>query len=82
MRDRDDEIPSIETADLEGVTGGTGMDMSSMLPLLMLGKRNQQQAAPQQVAAAPAAPPKPKLFVDGVEEPLSGSGGNYTAEDV
>jgi hypothetical protein len=80
MRDHDDEIPSIETADLEGVTGG--LDMSSMLPLMMMGKRNQQAAAPQQVAAAPAAPPKPKLFVDGVEQSVSGSNGNYTVDDV
>jgi len=68
---RDDELPTLDLADLSKVTGGTGDDMSSMLPMMMMMMmRNQSQPA----AAAPAAaiPPwQPTVTVDGVPQQLT-----------
>ena len=84
MPKRDDELPSIDAADLKSVTGGAGMDMSTILPLALMMKNKNQAPPPQMMAAAPAPPQqvKPKLFVDGVEQPVDGSNGNYSVEDV
>jgi hypothetical protein len=76
----DDELPTLDTADLSKVTGGAGSDMSSMLlPMLMMRNRGQPAAA----AAAPPPPAAPawtpKITVDGVEQQLSQSAnGTFT----
>jgi hypothetical protein len=62
------ELPSIDVAALEHVTGGAGADMSAMLPMMMM-MRNR--SAPAAAPAAPAAPPKPKILLNGVEQPAS-----------
>lgn len=64
-----DELPTLDAAELDQVTGGSGMDMSTMLPMMLMMKGKQQQQP--QAAMPPPAPPKPKLFVDGVEQSLS-----------
>ena len=70
----DDDLPTLEPADLAGVTGGTGLDLMSILPLLLM--RNQAQAAPP---PAPAAQPwKPTIKVDGVEQPVTASNNGTT----
>jgi hypothetical protein len=65
----DDELPTLDTADLANVTGGAGLDMASMLPILMMKNRAQAAAAP------PPPPPawKPKIMVDGVEQQVASS---------
>jgi hypothetical protein len=76
----DDELPTLETADLAKVTGGAGMDLSSMLPMMMMMRGQAQQAAAP--VAAPAAAPawQPKVTVDGVDQALTPTGnGGYTA---
>ena len=76
---RDDELPTLDLADLSKVTGGTGDDMSSMLPIMMMMMmRNQSQAA----AAPPAAIPpwQPTITVDGVPQQLTpGANGALSA---
>ncbi|HMG54855.1 MAG TPA: hypothetical protein VK601_15265 [Kofleriaceae bacterium] len=76
---RDDELPTLDLTDLSKVTGGTGDDMSSMLPImLMMMMRNQSQAA----AAPPAAIPpwQPTITVDGVPQQLTpGANGALSA---
>lgn len=62
----EDDLPTLDPADLTSVTGGTGLDMMSMLPLLLL--RNRAQAAPP---PPPAQPWKPTIKVDGVEQPVT-----------
>jgi len=76
----DDELPTLDAADLSRVTGGASSDMSSMmLPMMMMMMRNRSQGA---VAAAPppAAPPwTPTITVDGVAQPVTASAdGTYT----
>jgi len=69
----EDELPTLELADLTQVTGGAGDDMSSMLPIMMMMRnRSQGSAAP----AAPADAWKPKIMVNGVEQSLANSGNN------
>ena len=62
----EEELPSIDPAALDGVTGGgAGFgDMSMMLPMMMM-MRNRQAAA---VPAAPPQPAMPKILVNGVEQ--------------
>jgi hypothetical protein len=76
MSHQDDELPSIDVADLKSVSGGAGMDMSSMLPMALMMRKKQQQAAPVQVAAAPtpAAPARPNILVNGQPAQLDASG--------
>jgi hypothetical protein len=62
----DPDLPTIEGAALEGVTGGAGIDAMMMLPLLM---RRRSQAA-----AAPPPQPQPvtpTIKVNGVEKQLA-----------
>jgi hypothetical protein len=78
-----DELPSLDTADLSRVSGGAGMDAMSMLPMILM-LRGKKGAAPQQVAAAPPpAPPRPRVIVDGVEKSMTstGSGGLSFSND-
>ena len=70
----EDDLPILEPADLAGVTGGTGLDLMSILPLLLM--RNQAQAAP--TPAAPAQPWKPTIKVDGVDQPVTTSNNGTT----
>ena len=70
----DDDLPTLEPADLTAVTGGTGFDIMSMLPLLMM--RNRAQAAP--APPPPAQPWKPTIKVDGVEQPVTSSNNGTT----
>jgi hypothetical protein len=74
-----DDLPTLDLADLASVTGGAADAMSSMLPMmLMMKNRSQAQAAP--AAAAPAPAWKPKIMVDGVEQQLTSSGnGTFTS---
>jgi hypothetical protein len=69
----EDDLPTLEPADLTGVTGGTGLDLMSILPLLLM--RNRSQAAPP---PPPAQPWKPTIKVDGVEQPVSASNNGTT----
>lgn len=76
-----DELPTLDTADLACVTGGTGDDMSTMLPFMMLALRNRSAgaaaAAPPPAAAVP--PWQPTITVDGVPQQLTQSGtGSFT----
>ena len=70
----DDELPTLEAADLSKVTGGAGTDMMSLLlPRMMM--RSRAQAAPVAAPAPdPAAAWKPKVTVDGVEQQLTPAG--------
>jgi hypothetical protein len=76
----DDDLPTLDLADLASVTGGAAADpMSSMLPMMMM-MRNRSQAAAAAPAAAPAPAWKPKILVDGVEQQLTSSGnGTFTS---
>ena len=76
---KDDELQTLDTADLAKVTGGAGDDFSSMMPLLAIMMRNRTAAAaaPPQAAAVP--PWQPKITVDGVPQQLSQTGtGTFT----
>ncbi len=78
---KNDELQTLEIADLTRVTGGTGDDMSSAMMMAALAKRNRGQAA--SASAAPAAtsvPPwQPQITVDGVPQQLSSTGnGTYS----
>ena len=64
----DDELPSLDLADLEHVTGGAGMNMSTMMMMMMMMRGRQAAAAP--VAAAPQQPTQPTIMVDGVAQQL------------
>jgi hypothetical protein len=81
---RDDELPSLATADLACVTGGAGDAMSSMLPMMMMMMMRRSAGAAAAAAPAPQPAPawKPKILVDGVEQPLSSSanGTTFTSE--
>jgi hypothetical protein len=68
MAHHDDDLPSLDTADLSTVTGGAGLDMMTMLPLLLLRNANQAAAAPP---PPPAQPWRPTIKVDGVEQPVT-----------
>ncbi|HEU0035602.1 MAG TPA: hypothetical protein VFQ53_33555 [Kofleriaceae bacterium] len=65
----EDELPTLELAMLENVTGGAA-DMSAMLPMMMMmrGRRSQP--------SAPPPPPTPKVTLNGVEQrPSQGPNG-------
>ena len=69
-----DELPSIDAAALQGVTGGAGADMSSMLPMMMMmKKRNEAAMAPP---PAPPQPQRPKILLNGVEQSPSAMANN------
>ena len=73
----DDELPTLETADLTRVTGGAGDDMSSAM-MMAMAMRNRGHAA---AAPAPASVPpwQPTITVDGVPQPLTSTGnGTYS----
>jgi hypothetical protein len=70
----DDDLPTLDAADLTTVTGGTGLDLMSMLPLLALRNANHAAAAPP----PPAQPWKPTIKVDGVEQPVSATNNGTT----
>ncbi len=75
----DDEpstLPTLDTVDLSRVTGGAGLDMSSMLPMMMMMKGRSQAAAA--AAPAPAQPWTPKILVDGVQQPVTSSANGTT----
>lgn len=66
MSHHDDAFSTLETVDLEHVTGGAGGDSTSMmLPMMMMMMRGRPSAAP---APAPAPPPTPKILLNGVEQ--------------
>ena len=71
----DDDLPTLDPADLTTVTGGTGFDLMSMLPLLLLRNANQAAAAPP---PPPAQPWKPTIKVDGVEQPVTSTNNGTT----
>jgi hypothetical protein len=75
-----DELPTLDTADLARVTGGTGDDLSTMLPLLMLARRNGSAGAAAAPPPAAAVPPwQPTITIDGVPQQLTQSGtGSFT----
>jgi hypothetical protein len=76
----DDELPTLETAELAKVTGGAGMDMSSMLPIMMMMRGKAQPAAAAVTAPAAAPAWQPKVTVDGVDQALTATGnGGFTA---
>ncbi len=78
----DDDLPTVEAADLTSVTGGAGagLDLASMLPIFLMKRRAAEQAAP---AAAAAATPAwtPKVVINGVEQQGASSptGTTFTA---
>ena len=69
MSPHDDELPTLEPALLEQVTGGAADAMSTMLPMMMMRSR-QAAAAP---APAPPQPVMPKILLNGVEQPVTGA---------
>ena len=74
---QDDELQTLDTADLARVKGGTGDDSSSMLPFLALAMRNRGAAGPAPAAAT--QPWQPTITVDGVPQQLSQTGtGTFT----
>jgi hypothetical protein len=75
----DDELPTLDAADLAQVSGGAGDAMSSMmLPMMMMMRNRAPAAAP---APAPAPAWKPKILVNGVEQQPSAAGnGTFTSE--
>ena len=76
-----DELPTLETADLAGVTGGAGDAMSSMLPMMMMMMMRNRSAGSAAVAPPPAAVPpwQPTITVDGVPQQLTQSAnGTFT----
>ena len=77
-----DELPTLETADLARVTGGTGDDLSSAMMMAMaMRNRNQAAAAAPAPAPAPASLPpwQPTITVDGVPQQLASTGnGTYS----
>jgi hypothetical protein len=85
-----DALPTLETADLAMVTGGAGLDMSSMMPIMMMMMQKRKASAQQQQqmqmammagpppgAQPPAAPQPvlPRIFVNGVEQHFDPSSG-------
>jgi hypothetical protein len=72
----EDDLPTLDATDLTTVTGGTGLDLMSMLPLIALRNANQTAAATQQ--PQPAQPWKPTIKVDGVEQPLTATNNGTT----
>jgi hypothetical protein len=75
----DDDLPTLDLADLASVTGGAADAMSSMLPMILMMK-NRSQGAAAAPAPAPAPAWKPKIMVDGVEQQLTSSGdGTFTS---
>ncbi|MEJ7599153.1 MAG: hypothetical protein WKG01_14690 [Kofleriaceae bacterium] len=62
MSHHDDELPTLDHATLDQVTGGAGTDSS--MPLLMMMRGRQSAAAPP----PPATLVLPKILVDGVEQ--------------
>jgi len=69
------ELPSLDLAALETVTGGAGADMSSMLPMMMMMKKRSAASAAPAPAPAPA-PVRPKILLNGVEQsPTTGANG-------
>lgn len=71
-----EELPSIDLAALDRVTGGAGADMSSMLPMMMMMRR---RSAPAPAPAPPPAPTTPKILLNGVEQPASALQSNGAA---
>jgi hypothetical protein len=71
-----DELPSIDIAALDRVTGGAGTDMSAMMPMMMM-MRQRSAAAP--APAPPPAPITPKILLNGVEQPASALTSNGAA---
>ena len=70
-----DELPTIDVAALQSVTGGAGTVLSALLPLMMMLRGRSAAAAP--APAAPPPPVMPKVLLNGVEQPasaLTGSG--------
>ena len=74
----DDELPSLDLADLEHVTGGAGMDMSTMMMMMMM-MRGRQSASAAPPPVAPAQPTLPTIMVDGVPQQVTqGADGSYS----
>lgn len=65
-RHHDEELPTLDLATLEQVTGGAAASdsMSMMLPMMMMMRSRQAAAAP---AAAPQSA-MPKILINGVEQ--------------
>ena len=73
------ELPSLDAADLDRVTGGAGMDMSSMLPMMMMMRKRQSGST----APAPApAPTTPNITLNGVPQSAtqSASGTSFSTD--
>jgi len=77
---RNDELPTLETADLSRVTGGAGDDMSSAMMMALAMRNRSQSAAPAAAPAASSIPPwQPQIPVDGVPQQLTDTGnGTYS----
>jgi hypothetical protein len=76
----DQELPTLDTADLANVTGGAGDDMSSAMMMAMAMRRRSQAAAAAPAPAPAQVPPwQPTITVDGVPQQLSSTGnGTYS----
>ncbi|HEX3476706.1 MAG TPA: hypothetical protein VHT91_16885 [Kofleriaceae bacterium] len=77
---RNDELPTLETADLTRVTGGAGDDMSSAMMMALAMRNRGQAAAAAPAPAVSAIPPwQPQITVDGVPQQLTSTGdGTYS----
>ena len=74
----DDELPSLDLAELQQVTGGAGFDMSSMMMIMMMMRGRQGGAAAAPPPAAPQQPALPKIIVDGVEQKATQTANGYS----
>jgi hypothetical protein len=74
-----DELPTLETADLTRVTGGAGDDLSSAM-MMAMAMRNRGKAAAAPAPAPASVPPwQPTITVDGVPQALTSTGdGTYS----
>ncbi len=77
---QNDELQTLETADLSRVTGGTGDDMSSMMMAMAMRNRGARGAAAAPAPAASSVPSwQPTITVDGVPQQLTSTGnGQYS----
>jgi hypothetical protein len=78
--DDDDLSPlaTLDAVDLSRVTGGAGLDMSSMLPMMMMMMMMKQRSAAAAPPPAPAPAWTPKVLVDGVEQAVNSSANGTT----
>jgi hypothetical protein len=69
-----EELPTLDPADLSRVTGGAGDDMSSAMMMAMAMRNRGQAAAAPAPAPTSVQPWQPTISVDGVPQQLTSTG--------